>query len=267
MDPLKTVTVSDLQGFGEIKRLHGFNHLVFRKAWWFPGWWQLKYFLFSLLFNWGRWTQFDFCIFFKWVGSTTNQFLFGEISWWVFRLFTECFWPIRQASIRGCLVGRSWTFCRGWWGRLNQAAHGLGRVGHWGWVTSWVFRSWRLHLCWVQVRMIFVGQDSRLDAISCNEIKVTIFFNWSKCRVIMEHPNHQCQHLSSWWILRFHENFQIAGFYPSAFYAPTLRGGFATLGGSLALHWRSFWESSHFGTDGTSVAHPGTILWCHQDLW
>ena len=58
-------------------------------------------------------------------------------------------------------------------------------------------------------------------------------------------------------------------FIHQPFSSPTqthVRRGFTTLGGSLAVHWRSLWESSHFGTDGTSVAHPGTILWCHQDL-
>ena len=42
-------------------------------------WWQLKYF-FMFTPSWGRWTHFDLRIFFKWVGSTTNQATF-ETSW------------------------------------------------------------------------------------------------------------------------------------------------------------------------------------------
>ncbi len=40
--------------------------------WGFSRWWQLKDFWNFHPENWGRWTHFDVCIFFKWVGSTTN---------------------------------------------------------------------------------------------------------------------------------------------------------------------------------------------------
>ena len=44
----------------------------------FSGWWQLKYFLFSTPIPWGRWTQFDGCIFFRWVGKNHQPGWFWE---------------------------------------------------------------------------------------------------------------------------------------------------------------------------------------------